>query len=134
MIVPNRSHITVLAIDYEQDALAQLSEVLGGAGYICHCARDAGTAANAVRRARPDLIISDINLAGHNGLTICEQIKRDAGLVDVPVMFLSAAQAADVVRRSHAVGGTYYLRKPFDAAVLLELVARAVPLTHLSRG
>jgi CheY-like chemotaxis protein len=134
MIVPNRSHITVLAIDYEKDALAQLSEVLGGAGYLCHCARDAGTAAEAVRRARPDLIISDINLAGYDGLTICEQLKHDAGLDHVPVMFLSAAQAVDVMRRSNTVGGTYYLRKPFDARVLLELVARALPLIHVSRG
>ena len=41
-------------------------------------------------------------------------------------MFLSAGQVPDIIRRSHVLGGTYYLRKPFDDAVLLELVGKAM--------
>ena len=88
----------------------------------------------AVRFARsttPDLIISDINLNGQSGLELCEQIKEDEALKDVPVMFLSGAQIPDIIRRSHAVGGTYYLRKPFDSEVLVELVEKALWMPHL---
>ena len=126
--------MTILAIDDEADALAHIAEVLAGAGYTCRCAQDALAAAEAMRQATPDLIISDINLAGYSGLTICEQLKHDAGLGHVPVMFLSAAQSPDIIRRSHAVGGTYYLRKPFDATVLLELVAKALPVAHMTNA
>ena len=45
-----------------------------------------------------------------------------AGLAEVPLMFLSAAQSTDIIRRSGAGSGTYYLKKPVDAEVLLELV------------
>ena len=51
------------------------------------------------------MIIADVNLAGQSGLTICEQLKLDAGLCEVPLMFLSAGQVPDIIRRSHAAGG-----------------------------
>jgi CheY-like chemotaxis protein len=124
----------ILAIDDESESLAQISQVLVDAGYECRCAQDAPSAAEAIREATPDLIISDINLAGYNALAICEQLKRDASLPGVPVMFLSASQVPDIIRRTHTVGGTYYLRKPFDAQVLLQLIAKALPSPHLSRA
>ncbi len=124
--------INILAIDDEADVLARISSVLTGAGYCCRCAMDAKMADQAVRQALPDMIIADINLAGHSGVTVCEQLKHLAGMGDVPVMFLSSAQVPDIIRRSHAAGGTYYLRKPFDAPVLLQLIEQALPVPHLS--
>jgi CheY-like chemotaxis protein len=46
-------------------------------------------------------------------------------------MFLSGAQIPDVIRRAHAAGGVYYLRKPFDPPVLLELVDKALWVPHV---
>ena len=121
----------VLVIDDEPEVLGEVAAVLASAGYVCHCC---GTAEAAVRFARsttPDLIISDINLNGQSGLELCEQIKEDEALRSVPVMFLSGAQIPDIIRRSHAVGGAYYLRKPFDPDVLMELVDKALWMPHL---
>jgi CheY-like chemotaxis protein len=128
----NGTPITILAIDADVDAAARLGAILGDAGYSCQCVASACAAAEAVRAAMPDLIICDVNLAGHSGTTACEQLRAAAGLDDVPLMFLSAAQSPDIIRRSHAAGGTYYLRKPFDPNVLLELVDKALLLPHLS--
>jgi CheY-like chemotaxis protein len=128
----HHAQLNILAIDDESDALAQISQLLEGAGYACQCAHSAVDAAEVIRHFTPDLIISDINLAGYNGLTICEQLKHDAGLGHVPVMFLSAGQVPDIIRRSHALGGTYHLRKPYDQTVLLQLVAKAMPVPHLT--
>ncbi|MHB8901140.1 MAG: hypothetical protein ACYC6Y_20520, partial [Thermoguttaceae bacterium] len=55
-------------------------------------------------------------------------------LKGVPVMFLSGAQIPDIIRRSHAVGGTYYLRKPFDPGVLVELVDKALWMPQLAEN
>jgi len=128
----NNSQITVLAIDDEAGVLQQISGVLEGAGYRCHCAHDARSAGEAVHQNIPDLIIADLNLAGHSGLTLCEQLKQQANMAEVPVMYLSAAQVPDIIRRSHAAGGTYYVRKPFDAPVLLELVEKVMLVPHLT--
>jgi CheY-like chemotaxis protein len=118
--------VKILAINDEADVLVQISNTLSGAGYSCRCARDAQSASEAVREAMPDLIISDVNLAGHSGCALCEQLKQQAEIGDVPVMYLSAAQVPDIIRRSHAAGGTYYLRKPFDAEVLLQLIEQVL--------
>ena len=126
------ARITILAIDDEAAVLAQITTIVEGAGYCCHCARDAQSAHEAVRRATPELIISDVNLAGHSGLTLCEQLAQKAGIREVPVLFLSAAQGPDIIHRSHAARGTYYLRKPFDAAVLLQLIEKTRLIPHLA--
>ncbi len=122
---------TVLVVDDESDVLGEVAAILGSAGYSCHCCCTAEAAAEFVASSIPDLIISDINLAGRSGLEMCERIKENEELKDVPVMFLSGAQIPDIIRRSHAVGGTYYLRKPFDPEVLLELVDKALWMPHL---
>jgi CheY-like chemotaxis protein len=121
----------VLVIDDDPEVVAGLAKVLSAAGYVSHCCRDAEGAIESARQTTPDLIISDINLGGQSGLQLCERIKREEGLLDVPFMFLSRAQIPDIIRRSHEAGGTYYLRKPFDPQVLLELVDKALWMPRL---
>jgi CheY-like chemotaxis protein len=132
MIDITSSQTMILVIDGEATSLEQIAGILAAAGHACQCAKDAAAAQECIERTTPDLIISDINLAGHSGLTLCEHLKQHFGLIDVPVMFLSAAQSPDIIRRSHTDGGTYYLRKPFDPRVLLELIAKARPARHLT--
>jgi CheY-like chemotaxis protein len=130
----NMNKTLVLVVDDEPDVLGEVAAILGGAGYRCHCCCNAEAAAEFVSSETPDLIISDINLAGRSGLEMCERIKENADFKEVPVMFLSGAQIPDIIRRSHAAGGTYYLRKPFDPEVLLELVDKALWMPHLVRS
>jgi CheY-like chemotaxis protein len=121
----------VLVVDDEAEILGEVASVLSGAGYTCHCCNNVADALRFVEANTPDLIISDINLEGENGLEMCEQFKQHNDLKEVPVMFLSGAQIPDIIRRSHAAGGSYYLRKPFDPEVLLDLVDKALWMPHL---
>jgi CheY-like chemotaxis protein len=123
----------VLVIDDDPEAIAGLAKVLSSAGYISQCCHDADGAVECVRQTAPDLIIADINISGHSGIQLCERIKHDEGLGDVPAMFLSRTQVPDIIRRSQA-GGTYFLRKPFDPQVLLELVDKALWMPRLVAG
>jgi len=116
----------VLLIDREHEAVTALAEILAAAGYRCMCSTDGETAAACARKLTPDLILSDINLAGHSGVALCERLKLAEGMAKVPVMFLSGSQIPDIIRRSNAAGGTYYLRKPCDPDVLLKLIGKAL--------
>ncbi len=124
----------VLAIDDEQHVLDEVAEVLLAAGYACHGCQTPDDALQFAAANSPDLILCDVNLGGHSGLELCERLKSDAALADTPVMFLSGAQIPDIIRRSHAAGGVYYLRKPFDAEVLVELVGKALWMPHLAEN
>jgi CheY-like chemotaxis protein len=128
----DRATTTILAIDDDPDILAELCQALCPCGYTCHTCPDGPTALAMAPRMRPDLIISDINIGGASGLELCEQLKQHPELCEVPVMFLSGAQVPDIIRRSHAAGGTYYLRKPFDPQVLIELVDKALWMPHVA--
>jgi CheY-like chemotaxis protein len=128
----NSPHIPILAIDDEADVLARIAGILNDAGYQCLCATSAAAAREAIGQTMPELIIADLNLAGQSGAVVCEQLKGEAHLGEVPVMFLSASQGPDIIRRTHAARGTYYLRKPFDAAVLVQLVEKARENVHLT--
>jgi len=131
MNVDYQQRTTILLVDDEQALLDEVSAVLTEDGYSCRCCTTAEAAMAEAMASPPDLIISDINLAGHSGLEMCEQIQAALPTEDIPVMFLSGAQIPDIIRRSHAAGGTYYLRKPFDPEVLVELVHKALYMPHL---
>ncbi len=126
-----RAQPLILVVDDEISVLEEVATILSGADFTCRCCTNADDAIAAAEAKPPDLIISDINLHGRSGLEMCEQIKQSEALAEVPVMFLSGAQIPDIIRRSHDVGGTYYLRKPFDPEVLVELVNKALWMPHL---
>lgn len=121
----------ILVVDDDPIMLMGVAAMLNTAGYEAHCARGEEAAIKAARSLPLDLIICDVNLAGHSGLELCRELRREPGIEEVPVMFMSALQVPDIVRRSHDAGGAYFLRKPFDPEVLIELVGKALWMPHL---
>jgi len=116
----------VLVIDDEQEMLDRVAAVLVSANIACRCCTRPDEAFAIAVEALPDLILCDLNLFGESGPEVCEQIKRQPGLEAVPVMFLSAAQMPDIIRRSHGSTSTYCIRKPFAPNVLLGLIDTAI--------
>lgn len=121
----------ILVVDPDPLTLTAVAAALHLSGYESHCARDSEAALKAAADESLDLIICDTKLEGESGLDLCCKIRLMNGKEDVPVMFVSSSQAADIIHRAHEAGGAYYLRKPFDPHVLLELVEKALWMTNL---
>jgi DNA-binding response OmpR family regulator len=117
---------SILAIDDDPEVVADLARILSVGGYLCHCCRDLQGAVDRFRVCTPDLVIADLGLVGPNGYRLVEVIYREIGYMDLPMMFLSDAQGPDVIHRHGSAGGAYFLRKPLDVVVLLELVDKAL--------
>ncbi|HZN37125.1 MAG TPA: response regulator [Pirellulaceae bacterium] len=126
-----REPAEILLIDEDAAAMAAAAAVLEAAGYHVYQAADRTAALKIGRQQALDLIISDVNLGGKSGLELCRDLRRLPGMLDVPVMFVSSMQVPDIVRRSHDAGGAYYLRKPLDPEVLVDLVGKALWMPHL---
>ena len=122
----------VLVIEEKQEILQQVTSALASGNYSSCCCTTAEGALAAAEETPPDLIISATSLNGESGLELCERIKQHQGLETVPVMFLSGGQIPDIIRRHDQMGGSYYLRKPFDPDVLVELVDKALQLSVLA--
>ena len=133
MLQMTRRTTTILVIDDEPSAINDVAQALRVTDYTCQWATSAETAIDYVRRGPPDLIISDIDLGFTSGLELYQQLRDCPGAEEVPVIFISGAQIPDIVRRAHTAGGVYFLRKPFDPAVLVELVEKSLWMPHLLR-
>jgi two-component system alkaline phosphatase synthesis response regulator PhoP len=124
-----QTRAVIMVIDGNPDVAAGVTAALSAAGYLAHGCGDAEDALAALRHTKPHLIIADVNLRGVGGVQLCDRIRRRDGFADVAVMFLSAIQSPDIIRRSFAGGAAYYLRKPFDPDVLVELVEKVLART-----
>lgn len=62
----------------------------------------------------PDLVLLDVNLPGHSGLRLLEQLKAHASLCRVPVVMFTASHSPDDVTRSYDAGANSYVAKPDD--------------------
>jgi two-component system chemotaxis response regulator CheY len=131
MNATTREPAEILLVDEDALALASTAAALDAAGYVVYQAMNRAAALRIARSQALDLLICDVNLGADSGLDLSRELRRLPGMQDVPVMFISRTQLPDIVRRSHEAGAAYYLRKPLDPEVLVDLVGKALWLPHL---
>lgn len=110
----------------EDEAAIRESEVafLHKAGYGTIEAVDGKQAIENFEIASPDLVVLDLNLPNLSGIEVCRQI-RDRSMV--PIIVVTARDSFDDEVRSLETGADDFIRKPFNAAVL---IARVNKLLH----
>ncbi|HET7452970.1 MAG TPA: response regulator [Thermoanaerobaculia bacterium] len=73
----------------------------------------------AVDRARPDLVMADVVMPGKNGYEVCEAIKANPTLQDIPVILLSGTFEPFDRDRAERARANAIVTKPFDSKNLL---------------
>ena len=117
---------SVLLVDDNPDNLSLLAGILRERGYQTRMAASGRWALESVRVAPPDVIMLDVSMPEMNGYEVCRRLKADPATRDIPVIFISALDAAADKVKAFQEGGTDYVSKPFQAE---EVVARTE--THL---
>jgi FixJ family two-component response regulator len=77
----------------------------------------------AAPTSKVDCIVVDINLGDTAGLALARQLSPIGGL-KFPVIFMSDVENETVVRRASELGCIAFLRKPFPAHLLIELLRK----------
>lgn len=77
-------------------------------------------------RARPDLILLDMNLPDGDGYRFLEQMRALPGLDAVPVIAVSASATPDDRARAARAGVVAFVAKPLKVADLFEAIQRAM--------
>jgi two-component system alkaline phosphatase synthesis response regulator PhoP len=107
----------ILIVEDEAHIAEGIKDNLELEGYA---AEVAATGTDGLRRYHEgnfDLIILDVMLPGTDGLSVCDQIRREGGRL--PILFLTARDRdADRIKGLEA-GGDDYLTKPFNLKELL---------------
>ena len=99
-------------------------------GYDVVTARDGNEALEAVTRDRPDLVILDVMMPGHNGFELCQMLRQRPDTVTLPVIMLSGLSDVQEKVNGLRAGADEYLTKPID---LRELSARVDALLKRNR-
>jgi len=113
----------VLLVDDDASLLRLLTLRLESAGYEVMSVGSGEGALGAVPSFRPDLVVTDLRMAGMNGLTLFERIHESTP--QLPVIILTAhGSIPDAVQATRS-GVFSFLTKPFDSQHLLEQVKKA---------
>jgi len=105
---------SILVVDDTLENLYVLSGMLKAEKYEVRPVPSGALALTAVKNNPPDLVLLDINMPEMNGYEVCEILKADEKLKDIPVIFISAlSEALDKVK-AFSTGGVDYVTKPFQ--------------------
>ena len=96
-------------------------------------AADGQEALDAVRRRKPDLLLTDVMMPGLDGFGLLREIRADPELRDLPVIMLSARAGEEARVEGLDAGADDYLIKPFPARELLARVAANLTLAQVRR-
>lgn len=114
----------LLIIDDDVDMLTSLRDVLAQAGYAVTGASSGQEALSLAAEANPDLVISDVRMAGMDGIETIEKLSEVRPRLKSIV--ITGYAANDVPGRAMELSTCDYLCKPFTADQLIQSVERAL--------
>src|SRR5574340_1173024 len=86
----------------------------------------------ALEISPPQVVVSDIRMAGGSGLALLQQLK--ARLPDLPVIIMTAYSDVESAVAAFQGGAFEYLPKPFDVDHAVELIRRALEESRRQGG
>jgi len=108
---------SILLIDDNAEILQYLRGLFSSK-YMLYTADNGVDGYRMAEEQMPDLIISDINMAGMDGLELCSKIKRSEFMGHIPVILLTAATTIETRMKGVEGGADDYFTKPFDSGLL----------------
>ncbi len=110
----------VLLVDDNVDLRTFLANRLSRL-YRIETAEDGIAGLDAARRARPDLIVSDIMMPRMDGHEFCRRLRDDPAFANTPIILVTAKTGEEAVVEGLELGADDYVTKPF---AMRELEAR----------
>ena len=117
----------VLVVDDEPDVLLLCRLNLQQRGHELLEATDGSTALQLAVERHPDVVVLDLMMPGMNGYEVLETLQNDERTSDIPVLVLTAKSLRADRERSHRLGASGFLTKPFLPSELCDMVESLVP-------
>ena len=118
----------ILVVDDQPANLRVVGTLLQRHGYEVQPAANGPEALQLAQARVPDLMLLDMMMPGMDGFELLRQLRQQATLQAVPVIFLTAAQDRELLLRAFDAGAVDYVTKPFIPEELLARVNAHVSL------
>ncbi|MGA2419575.1 MAG: response regulator transcription factor [Candidatus Acidiferrum sp.] len=109
----------ILVVDDEPQIRRVLRSTLTSQGYVLTDAKTGEEAIEIARKAKPDLILLDVNMPGMGGVETCREIRRFSS---APIIMLTVRNAERDKVLALDAGADDYVVKPFGIEELLARV------------
>lgn len=124
----------ILIVDDSPEAIEVLT---GGLPNNCKCqvALSGEKAIELLDKSEelPDLILLDVMMPGMDGYEVCEHLKKDKRLKEIPVIYLSALSDTKDKVKAFIHGGVDYIEKPFQLEEVRARIATHLTLRFLQK-
>jgi putative two-component system response regulator len=120
----------VLIVDDEYIGRETLQSVLEGEGYELEMAENGLQAIEKAKKLLPDVILLDVMMPGMTGFEVCQRIRNDPQIAEIPIIILTALDDRESLLNALKAGADDFISKPFDR---YELRARLMGITRLNR-
>ncbi len=122
----------ILVVDDEPDIRTLVQEILEDEDYAVTCAENGEVARHALRDRRPDLMLLDIWMPDHDGISLLKEWTQADGL-PCPVIMMSGHGTVETAVEATRLGAYDFLEKPLSMAKLLLTVERALETDKLRK-
>ncbi len=114
---------TVLAVDDDPKILEVLQKLLKHWGITVKTLSEPGLFWESLEAIQPDLLILDVEMPGFSGIELCNEVRNHSRWSELPVLFLTVHNEAEIVNQVFSVGADDFVSKPIVGP---ELVTRIV--------
>jgi len=118
----------ILVVDDQPANVKLLEQLLMASGYDVTCATSGREAVAKLASEPPDLVLLDVVMPGMSGYEVCRAIRADSATQLLPVVMVTALDAAGERVKGIEAGADDFLSKPVDHA---EIVARVKSLLRI---
>jgi DNA-binding NtrC family response regulator len=121
----------ILIVDDEPSARTALAELLRHEDFEIETAGDGFKALGRLQESTPDLVLTDLNMPGMDGVELLRKVKED--IPELPVVLMTAFAGVETAVSAMRDGAEDYLTKPLNTDELLIVLGRAIEGAKLRR-
>ncbi len=124
----------LLLVDDNEEHLFLMSQALWAQGFENIVLAKSGAEALGILSGRKmDAILLDLIMPDMNGIETCRAIRAGPRTREVPVIFISNAYESKVIDQCFEVGGTGFIRKPFEGGEIASKLLTVFSLNTLCK-
>jgi two-component system chemotaxis response regulator CheY len=116
----------ILVVDDSTTMRQMVAFTLTSAGHQVVEAPDGNQALATAKQKKFDLVITDINMPGMNGIDLVQSLRALPDCKFIPILVLTTEAGAELKQKGKSVGATGWIVKPFNPEVLLETLKKVL--------
>jgi DNA-binding response OmpR family regulator len=112
----------ILVVDDDQDIIDAIKIILEKETYAVSIISKGDEIYTQIDTFKPDLVLLDVLMSGHDGRTISKNIKSDKVSSHIPIVMMSAHPSA--IKEYIECGADDFLAKPFETEELIGIIKK----------